>query len=156
MAQAVAVATVVSAVVGVATTLQQMSAQKAAAGDAKDIAEYNARQKELETEEQARRLEKEQSKAEATARARAYASGVDPESKTLLDVLEDQKKTHDEELDWLVKSGYSQAKAEKWRGQAESDRLSASATATLGKGVGDLFAGAGSIYSSGQQAKWWK
>jgi len=156
MAQAVAVGTILTAVIGAGVAIKSAQAQKAAAADAKKIGKQNASLAIAETEEQARRLKYNQSKEQAMTRARAYASGIDPESDTVKLVLAEQKKVNQEELDWLIASGYSRASIFKGEGQTASDVAKAAANQSYGQAATSLLGAVGPTYKAGRQAQWWE
>lgn len=143
-----AIATIVSAGVAAYSAYEQYGA----AADAKKIAERNADRKRLETDEEARRVGKNQERELSRARARAMASGIDPESESYLLLVEDIATTQKEELDWLIKSGYSQADVLEEQGQVASAQAKAGAYST----VSDIFGSAPSAYERGQTAGWWR
>lgn len=140
MAQAIPVITAVVGVISAASTIYSVVQQKEAADEARDIAEQNAARQLAEAEESARRKEKQHARTQSLARARAFASGVGGVSQEMY--LEDLMTTHKEEVDWIRKSGQSQAQITLSEGKLAQSTGYAGSIETLGSGIG-------------QQYDWW-
>lgn len=152
MGQAIPAVMAISTIISTAVAGYTAVKQYGAAEDAERIAEQNAEMKRLETEEEARRLEKNQEREVSRARARAMASGIDPESKSYQLLIEDITTTHKEELDWLKKSGFSQAEILEEQGEYASAQAKTAAYGT----VSNIFGSVPTAYERGQTAGWWR
>ena len=113
----------------------------------KDIAEENKRLQALETQEEARRLEREQSKTEALARAKAAATGAGGESLDLY--LEDMETQHNKELNWLKFSGAS-------RNKIMGQEAEMAYTAGWGNVIGSAGSAAGYLGEGAEAGEWFK
>ena len=158
MAQA---APIIAAVVGAAGTYmsyksqsEAAAAQKDAAREAQRTAEMNAMRQERETAQQAENLRAAQKKAEAASRARAAASGTAAGGSQEL-VMEEQQRTHAEELAWLKQSGRSQADIIRRGGQQAYATGMAQASGTKAGAYGSVIGGAQQVYGIGKGASWW-
>ena len=148
MAEAAAVGLVISAM----TTAYSAYEQHKSADEAKDIADKNAKFAKMETDEQAKRLEKQQARQQSRALAAAAASGVDLEGtpQAYLDELEDVQQ---EELDWLRKTGYRRAAVLKEQGDFAAQQAYQGAISSMAS----LFGQSYGIYEAGANPKvnWW-
>lgn len=143
--EAIAAATAISALVGAGATVYSAYQKGQAAEEAEKIAEKNAQRTELETEEAARRLERQQERNQSLAKARAAASGAGGAS---VDTYLDDMEAEDErQLNWLKKSGASQAEIQRWEGRATAKAGRAGAIAGMIGGAADMF-------SAGTQFDW--
>ena len=131
---------IVVAVVSAAATVYSVVQQKEAADEAADIAAQNAARQQAAAEESARRKEKQHKRTQSLARARAFASGAGGESQAAY--LEEMKLTHQAEVDWIRKSGASQAEITMAEGELARTQGYAGAVSTFAQGVG-------------QQYEWW-
>jgi hypothetical protein len=108
-----AVMVAMSVVSGLMSIKQGMDAKKdakAAAAEQERIARENAAFKEAETVEQARRMQEEEDSAAAKRRAMAASTGIATDQASSLDIfMGAQEDKFSKELDWLRKSGASQA-----------------------------------------------
>ena len=143
--------TAISAIIGAGTAAYSAYQQFEAADKAEEIAKKEDDLAKLETEEQARRLEKRQARAAGLLRAQAAASGLDPDSTTLELYEQEFLSTQQEELDWLRRTGYR--RAENIREQGEFAKASGQ-QAGFGS-IGQMFSYAPDIYEGGRKAKWW-
>lgn len=130
-----AIVAVVMMVVSLATTAYSMHAQAQAADEAEKIAERNANRIEQEAEETARRAGKAASRTESLARARMFASGAIGLSQE--EYIEGMAETHQEEIDWIIKSGASQADIVRRQGSLAASQAEANIIATAGQGASD-------------------
>ena len=150
MANAAPAIMAITAVIGAGTAAYSAKQQFDAADDAEKIAKKNAELSELETEEEARRLERSQERVSDLAKAKAAASGVGGETVDLY--LADIEDTQAEELNWLKRTGARRADILRDEGEIAKSQGRAGAFGSIGEG----FSYAPSIYSGGRKAKWWK
>jgi hypothetical protein len=94
---------------------------------------------EMETKEEARRLQKQQEANEAKARAMAAASGVGGLSTNL--VLSDQEQEHGRQLDWLKLAGQEKAKQIRKQGDKARSSARSGAYTQLATTLGTMYMG---------------
>jgi len=128
--------------------------QKDAAREASRLAEMNAQMSERETTRNAENMQAAQEREQATNRAKAAASGISGGGSFDL-VMDEQKRIHGEEQDWLKQSGASKADIIRQGGALAQSQGYAQADATRAGSWGTLIGGAQSIYGTGSQAEMW-
>jgi hypothetical protein len=146
-----------------------------AAAEQERLGRENAALIEAETMEKKRIADQEASEAMAAQRAKAAASGVATDTESSFDVfMGSEKDKFDRNIDWLLKSGKSQADlavsaarsgANITRSQGRAALANAKSQAAQYKasgwsqGIGGIFGGIGSMYTgiTGRTAgnKWW-
>lgn len=136
-------AAAIPAVLGVFSAVQQYKAGK----KADKLAEANAQAAEAETEEEIRRqaLADKQQEGLALAKSAAGGSKVTGTVSSYLDTLKNENLAN---IDWMRRSGSSQADLERKKGAVAKSQATAGA-------IGSLAGAAGSGYSAGQSQGWW-
>lgn len=133
----------VSAAMAVVGAVGQMKAAKQAG----KIGEMNAANIQAETAESAYRLHQDQQRTESMMRARMAASGAKMESGSFQLYADAMKEAHARDLDWLRRSGASQASMARYEGKTAKSSGMWQAAGSMAKGVSGLYE-----YGS---ANWW-
>ena len=142
-----------SAVQGHQASQEAASQQEAAAAEAEKLAEANAVASEAETQESMRRTRRQHAASAASARAKAGASGI--EGGSMEDAIANMISEHGTQLDWMKKSGASQADIIRKGGKLTGMQGRAQAESTRARGTTDLLKSGQTVYSSGKKADWW-
>jgi len=124
------------------------------AAEQERLARENAAAIEAETAENARRLSMQQAEREGMAMAKAAASGVKTSGSTG-DYLSDMSTEHKRELDWLKKSGASQAGIAKQSGYTQAQGTRNAGQQALNQGIAGGIKTAGSTMGWGIENKGW-
>ena len=132
-----------------ATTAYGVYSQVQAGKDAADLAKYNSNQIKAETAEKVRRQEAEDLRREAAANAIAHGRGVRV-SGSVSKYLDEMQRENDANIDWLKRSGASQAYVARKEGSTAKKQAYAGAVQTLATG-------AMGVYTAGANPKvgWW-
>lgn len=130
-----------------ATTAYGIYQQQEAQEESEAIADANAARIEAEAQETARRAEKTAQAERSTARARAAASGVVGLSTYLH--LDEMEKEQNRQIDWIRKSGASQADITTREAKATRSTTRAAQAQTIMSGAKDA-------YDWGSGVNWFK
>lgn len=149
-----AVASIVGTTIGVASSIRNANAMDRAAEEQRKMGAMNAANIEAETMEQKRRAERQASEAASRANARLAASGMGEESTGYM-LLDDFIAENKRQIDWLVRSGQSQAELARMGANIEAGVSEAKSMASYGDAFGTLFSGMSKTYEYGVNAKWW-
>jgi hypothetical protein len=144
---AAANAATIAAVTTVAASAYGAYSSHAASKDAKKLGKMNAEQTAMETQEGLRRLQITQRQSLGEAKANSAASGIS-EGGSSSSYIQELGDNYKQELDWLSKSGASQAAIERASGKAESDIL-------RNKSIGQGVKTGTDFYDLGTNEKWW-
>ncbi len=119
------------ALLSAATMVYGAYSQYESGQEAKDIANTNAARQKTESTEAARRLKLQQESTLSEARARAAASGISPQSSTVVTYLDEMQKNFKSEQDWIKKSGTSAADIQARQGEYQARQATAGAWGTI-------------------------
>ena len=125
-------------------------AQEDAAKEAKKLSKLQAERTAEETAESVRRTELAQAQLEGVTRARIAASGVHATG-SMAAYMEEMKKTHVGEVDWMKKAGATAVEATEIEGKYAAKSAAAGAKSTYAGAIGSL----GSSISSASEIEWW-
>lgn len=112
-------------------SLMGVAQQFGAARAARRTADINAQMIREENAEKIRRLAEEQSDVEARGRATVAASGTGFGSASQTSVMQDVRRQHHAELQWLRRSGQSRVNSTLREGRLASNQARASAFSSL-------------------------
>jgi hypothetical protein len=129
---------------------QQASAERAAL-ETEQINRRNVANIEAETMENARKAKEAEASEAARRRALGAATGIATDQASSLDIfMGAQKDKFQSELDWLLKSGASQADIAAREGRYAANNLRTQGQTALSSG----YFSAGQLRNQGSQAKW--
>ena len=156
MAGVAAVASIFGTMMSVHAADKARSAANEQARQEKKMAAQEAAAIEAETAESVRRAKDQAAKAEGESRARAGASGLKLDGSLNL-VLDDITDEHARQIDWMAKSGASQARMALLGGEMRSNAAKNQADQFQAQMWGSAFSGAASAYSAGSTtgSNWW-
>lgn len=152
--------TAISAIIAIGSTAysthQASKAEEEAGREAKRLANLNAADKMVATEEETRRLRNQQTEEESLALARAAASGVDVSGSTSNLFLKTLTTENKAQLDWLRKSGLSASARIKEGGESAYRTGMTQAASTQARGLATVAKTGGEAFNkwySNKQAK---
>jgi len=123
---------------GVSSIMSGRAAEKAAkqqAAEAERMARQNAANIEAETMEQKRKAERAAEEQMAESRAKAAASGVQSDAGSFDIFLGSEEDKFKSDIDWLIKSGYSQADLARQQGMSAASSLRSQGKAAAKQGL---------------------